>query len=349
MKTVLSTIVVLFGGVLVTSSWGAGASPRSADEAWQAVKAEQNASAARLNAPRTALLVRAESSATAMAARQLAQSAREFRLQFPDHGNAEDARKIETLAALRGVWAEDSAYEAAALATAQTYRADGRQPLADRIEVAFLAERTAIRNKFGGSVYVNNGPELLAIAERLHREFGDAPAIFNLYLQIARTADMNTGVAAANRVLATPVSRDAQVDARRVVDRFALLGRSLEIPLRLGDGTSVAWPPPGSKPTLLFYWDSSGPRMNPRVMAALPRDARIFHAVRGATGTQLDSLRRTNKVPGTLCLDASAPGTAGGPLWVQHLPYVFAFDRTGKLTGYGPLVVAESVFAGIPR
>lgn len=351
MKTKFLLIVIagLEGASVCLQAQNASTRGKNADEEWRVVQTLASAPAPSSPSAHTAAAVHANQEQKVQNARQLAQSAKEFRTSFPNHPNAPEARKLEALATLRGVRTNDSAYETLARDTAKAYREDDRIRLADRVEIAMLAERTAVRGKFGGAVFANNGPELELIVDRLRKEFGEKPEVFDQYLAIARTADMNTSRSLAVKLVQSPASPSARAEAQSILDRFSLLGKSPDVPLRLMDGSDARLTQPGDKPTLLFFWPASGPRLSSRFMRALPRDARILHSIPGATTAQVDAARRAARIPGTFCLDAAPSGRAGGELRIQHLPYVVAIDRSGKLAGYGPISATESVLNTINR
>jgi hypothetical protein len=349
MKTVLVMVAVVWGGSAAVLAQNLSVRGKNADEEWRELRALVSAAPSPLTGVRNTAVVRAEAEAKALAARQLAQRAREFRTGFPDHKDAPEASKIEALASLRGVMMNDSVHEAQAKETAKTYREDVRNRLGDRIEVAVLAERTSARAKFGGAVYANNGPELELMADRLRKEFGDVQEIFDLYLTVARSSDMNTARSIAVKLLQASANPTIKKEAQSIVDRHSFLGRPPNVPLRLQDGADVPLTQAGAKPTVLFFWPASGPKLSHRLMKALPRNARILHVMPGASAAEFEAAKRTAQVPGTFCLDSSPAGSVGGDLAVRHLPYVFAIDPAGKLTGYGPISAAESTFHSISR
>jgi len=344
----MATAAVVLGLVNLPAQ-ETGLRGRNPDDEWRALQAMVTATPPAATTVRTPAVVRAEQAAQALTARQLAQRAREFRTAFPEHREASEARKLEVLASLRGVMDNDTGHETQAREAATAYRADVRNTLADRVEVAVLAERTAARARFGGAVYANNGPELEAMADRLRREFGDVQEVFDVYLMVGRSGEMNTGRSIARKLQASSANAATKREAQLILDRYAILGRAPNVPLRLLDGSDARLTQPGGTATLLFYWPVSGPKLSARLMRAVPRNVRILHVMPGASTAQLEAARRQSRVPGTFCLDASPPGSMGGDLHVRHVPWVFGLDRSGALMGFGPISAAESVFNSIVR
>ena len=207
----------------------------------------------------------------------------------------------EAVLGLQGVDDEDKAHEQSAKHIAKAFREDKKNPVEDRFEVATLAERTELRGKFGGKVYVNNGPELELLADKLRQEFGDTTEVFNFYASVARSADMGTARSVANKLVRAPnVNPEAKAEAGAILARHAQIGKTLDIILTTIEGQTLDLAQT-NKPTVLFFWPASSPTSVGRLKGSLPADTQVIYVSPGANAAQITEAKKHTRVPGAFC------------------------------------------------
>lgn len=292
---------------------------------------------------RARLLERAERS------RQAEAVARNFYLDYPDHASAHLARKIEALAALDAAASGSPVELNDALQIAGKYRKDQSNRAADRFEIAVGMERLLGSSKSGGNHFANNSAELDAMAQRLHDEFGDLPELNAFTAAAARIADETTAVRIAGELLHRPVPADIKRDAETILARQALIGTILPLRVSAVDGRTIDLAAQSGKVTIVFCWSAESPASLGQLSRArplLPSDAEVILLTSSATNQQLAAAKRRVPATAILCTDANEPpGDVRSVLKLQHLPYVFALDRSGKLAAWGPVNALGSVVA----
>ena len=92
-------------------------------------------------------VVKTENAQRAQKFRAVAQGAKDFAAQFPEHARAGAARKVAVLAELEGTLSGDKTHERAAVATAAAFRADKTNPAPARYEVAHAMDRRDVSKK----------------------------------------------------------------------------------------------------------------------------------------------------------------------------------------------------------
>ena len=154
--------------------------------------------------------------------------AKEFYDQHPTHPKAGEARKIEASSLLRA--ARDGAveHEEKALRLARDFRWDKKNSSRDRFEIAaFMREFEVQKQNFGES-----REDALAAYEKaardLYGEFPDEPALYDLFLGVARNAEPVHARRVANQVLLMPAPATAKDEARTILGRLDMVGKPFE-------------------------------------------------------------------------------------------------------------------------
>ncbi|MBI5693767.1 MAG: hypothetical protein HZC55_27145 [Verrucomicrobia bacterium] len=353
MKIIIPCLIAAMASLEVSAAQPANVD-RDPDREWAAVlalAATSRSSSGSQRTPAQAALARVQS---ADSARQAADAARSFIEQYPNHLNVRDARKLEALAALQGVSAANSQYEAKAAVLARDFRADPRNSLTDRFEVALLAERVAARSRLGGSPYGNFPAELEVIANRLRVEFGDAAPVFNFYASIARGADMATARRIAENLIRWPAGREAKAEAQSILNRDSLLNKSADWSLTAVDGKTTKPLRTENRVTLIVIWSPSAAGLVlPALSSAkryLPSDAQVIYLAYGGTAEQVEMQRRSAVVPGVFCRSSDGANAALlQSLHLNQLPFAVVVDRRGTMAGFGPLSAVPALLQAANR
>jgi hypothetical protein len=339
-----TVLTVLYGVVTVATSLAQPTTVvKSADEAWANVVALSKP-APSVNVPgkkRTLADVAAENSASAKRSREASLSAKAFYTAYPTHLNARNAQKLEAILALLGVTDDDKAFEQVARQIAKTYRENRANSVADRFEVALLAERVEIRSKLGGRIYGNSPEELEKIGDKLRIEFGNTPEVFNFYVSVARVADMSAAQALAAKIISWPATPEAKAEAQSILARHALVGTTLNWKLITIDNSEFDLAKQASKITIIYVWTpvGEGDGLAPlnKVKKSLPPNTQIVYFPLGMSVGDVRTLQPTAPLPGIFCYELrGAIGPTAEKFQVRHTPYIFVLNRAGVLSGFGP-------------
>lgn len=332
----------------VTSNGGQGnANGRNSDQDWANVVTLTTPAQSSQTPPgqqKTLSQANAQQAQKATVAVQVSQAAKDFYTTYPANVNAPVARKVEAVQALLGVTDDNKAQEASAKQTAAAYRADQGNAASDRFEVALLAEGVDARTKLKGTLDTENPVEAQKIADKLHGEFGNQPAVFNLYASIARSADMATARGIATSLTQWPANPEAKSEAQSILARDALLGKPLALKLTTVDSQSIDLSQPAGKITVLYFCSTNGTGGNPfaglgAFKKTIPTTARVIYVLASANTADVQAaLKNSKPVAGAVCVDAGDPSTSvAGQLQVRRTPYVFVVSSSGTLAGFGPL------------
>jgi hypothetical protein len=319
---------------------------KQADDAWGKVVASFKPPA---SAPgntmgvKTAEDKKAEIKAQAARSRQTALDARDFRNAYPAHPKAEEARKIEALASIRSVEAGDALGAQSAMALGKTIRDDEKIANADRFEVALAMDRLDLSLKIKERKAAGRVEDRKKVGDKLQQEFGDLPALQNYYVEVARTADPESAAKIAADVTRSPVApTEAKAKAKIILDRAALVGRSVPLKLAMVDGGSIDLAEQRDKLTVVIAWspsEASDLSAVKRFEKSLSKDVQIVYLAMGGSASQVNKAKAAAPLAGTHChapagLLARAANDAlklvGSPF-----PRVYVLNRAGLLVGFG--------------
>lgn len=295
------------------------------------------------SAKKTAEQKNAEASIQAEQARQLAQSAKDFYQQFPADPKAAQARKVEAVSALRGVKADDSAQETAAVATARAYRTDPAHPAKDRFEVAVAMDRLELSRRIASRSVPSRAAGDKALVEQWRGEFGALPEIDTHAIAAARRADPAIAAALAGPVTRSPVAPPAaKAEARAIQDRAHLLGARLNLTLSLIAGGEFDLRQPVAPVTLLVVWspkEADSLRDLAIFARGVPKELEIIYFAVGGTVAEAQRAGRSLPTPGKLAHvpAGDAAATAIAALKLRSAPYLYVLNRAGTLSDFGPV------------
>ncbi|MGH7947305.1 MAG: hypothetical protein ACREF9_20220 [Opitutaceae bacterium] len=345
----LGCVAAALTGALHAQSPGV---PTIADQRWSSVSTLGNAAAATLplSGPRTPEQIRATEKERALRFRAVAKAAKEFHVPFAVHPKTGYARKLEALASLEGITADDPANRSEALKIAGDFRNDKRNAAADRFEVASAMERGELSRKLGGRSWYGNAIEAEIMGDRLRKEFGERPEVYGFYLNIAENGSCFNSGDVATKILQLNPSAGIRASAQRVLDRWNMIGRPLDLPLRKADGAATSLGAMAGRRTVVVVYSSERDPAGPPGLGDFrklpPAAVNWVYIALGAApgqGTQLNAI-----VPGTLCVETLGLKSAvARQLKVSRLPAVYVLNEKKALFGFGridelPWLLAKS-------
>jgi hypothetical protein len=304
---------------------------------------------------RKAADVQSEIMQQAVRSREAAQRARQFYLQNPSHPKAAEARKLEALSAIRGVQTGNTSQEQSAVALAKAYRDNRSVPATDRFDVALALDRFELSLKTKARTVPDRPEEWIKVADKLRVEFGELPALYTYYIDIARNADLGIATELARKVVQSSIASAAsKAEAQKILDRSALLGKPLPLRVTNVDGGEVNLGEQRDKITLVIAWASSAASLEPlkKFAGSLPGNAQVIYVALGGTINRVRSARDALPLPGLNCY----AGTGGAvkdaaetlKIKYQKLPYIYVIDRSANIVALGtaqelPILLARAV------
>lgn len=333
-----------------------------ADEAWSNVSALSRAAASskvspsHLVAPNPAVAAteKNEREKRAQQFRAVAQGAKAFYLQNPAHPKANEARKLEALAALEGITPTDRAYAVAATATAVAFRINPGNLAADRFEVAHALERRDVAGKIPGRPWFSHPALAGRMLDRLHAEFGELPEVWGGYLALAENTECDHGRDFAARIVQSTAPESTKASARRLLDRYALVRTPLDFPLSTVQGRATSLGQLAGKVTVVCLWDGTrfpnGPSGLQEYAKNPAPDTKWVYLSVGTLGPLPKGAKSAAAPPGTTCVEPLGwKSPVATTLHLSQLPYVFVFDGKKQLSGYGHVDEIPALIKGIGR
>ncbi len=289
-----------------------------------------------LTEAKTAIVLQADK------ARQVAADAKAFYTEFPLHPNAETARKIEVISELHGVKDGDAVQLKKAQDLATTFRKDTARPLGARTEVALAADRLALSQKIKAKQVADRASEKEKLADAIRAEFGQSPELISYYSEVARSADMFTGKRIATNLLLWSSDKKVRSEAQLILDRNALIGQKINLPLNSAQTGPVNLSQATGTPIVLFVWTTtSGENMLKsldRFQNSLPAGVQFIYLALGGNAKEAEAMAGAAAMRGRFY---HQPANTFGPtlaaLKVKNVPYIFVLDREAKVVGYGPV------------
>lgn len=280
--------------------------------------------------------------------RQAAQSAKDFYTNYPDHANAEEARKIEAIGELRGVKEGDDAQEKKAISIAKTFRDNRGHSVNARTEVALAMDRLELSRKIKARTVADRPTEKEKIAEAVRAELGHTPELHAYYAEVARSADMFTAKRIAANLLQWPAAPKVRAEAQAIMDRDALLGQRLNLRYTALDGSLIDLAQTGGGVTVVYAWaPSAGTEMLQsltRYQNSVPPGVQFVYLALGGSAKDVAALSATAPIKGRFSHQTGvAVSAALRALKLTTVPYLFVLNKDGHLAGFGPV----SEFTGL--
>lgn len=274
--------------------------------------------------------------------RQASLAANAFHTSYLNDARGGHGKKLEVIYALQAVQLGAANFKSQAAALALAYRADKKNTDADRFDVAFLADGSALADTLKGKRFIDDGVKYEQLADSLYAEFGDTTEMHNLYVSIVRTTDPTTATRVANRLLTFKKAPAWVKDsAQAVLDRSKLIGKPLDLKITTIGGDIIDLSARSAKPTVIYLWNVADGltaslemlnHFNPMAVA----DARWLYVGLGGEQPVSDRPMAGSPFASTHCF---VKPQFGNPitnyLKVNQAPYAFVLNRAGKVVGYG--------------
>ncbi len=287
--------------------------------------------------------------------RAVARAARNFAARHGSNPRAVDAAKVAILADLEGILPRDARHAADARSAAEAFRRNPRHPAAARAEVALALEQREIGRRTLGRPWHAQPALAEEMLDRLRREFGDQPELWQAGLTLAEAAGCDAGREAAHRVYQAPgAAPGLRAAARQVLERYALVREPLAFTLTPAGGRPTTLERLAPQRTVLCFYDAERQPLGPPGLHALAerppaRVGWIYVAV-GRPAPVPKGARARPRPNGVLCLEpAGWRSPMLSTLRINQLPYAFVLDERQRVSGYGRLSEIPALLAGIGR
>jgi hypothetical protein len=265
----------------------------------------------------------------------LAQHAKAFYTDHSGDPRAVDAKKLEVMSRLQAIQLGAPDADGAGMALAHTYRSNSSNSTSDRLDVA-LAMQAIAANHAGNGL---TGAALESATDALRSEFGDAPEIYSLYLNIVRTADSATALRVAQKLQSLPAPGPMKAEAAKVLGRAALIGTSIDLTKQIPGLHSADLRNSGGV-TVIYLWNASSGYSDLDLLASqksvVPDTAHFVYVGLGSTPGAASAASSHAAFKGAHFFDGkSLDSDVAAILNVEQLPYVFVLKADGTLSGYG--------------
>jgi hypothetical protein len=192
-----------------------------------------------------------QSSAFVAAANQ----AQAFYTRYPKDSRASSARRIQVISLLRAANTGTIELEPQALRLARDYRSDTANASHDRYQVAMtVLQREILRKTIKDQAQLMQ--EYHDRALDLYGEFPNEPAVFELFLGVARNAEPVLGRSTADAILRMPAPDSIKSEAQAVIDRLDMPGKPVAFEWQDESGKSFSVANFKGKILIFYVWAS---------------------------------------------------------------------------------------------
>jgi len=267
----------------------------------------------------------------------VADSAKQFYTQFPDHPQAAEARNIyfDMLHTAVGYSSTNKIAELEAV-TAERLK-DPKLDEAARLQLSLHLLHSAI----SGRKYQSDDAmraELEKRARQLAKDYPGHPDGYNYLLNIARSAAPEKSAALAREILAGSNDVNIKNECQGLINRAAAVGKPLPLSLTLDDGKILDLEKLHGKVVLLLFWDSST-RYSSKAIWAVNDLYKKYHASGlEVWGLNFDedrakaiSMLKDANVEWPQYLDIPAGRTLQSRFGIHTLPMCWFVDKKGVL------------------
>ncbi len=230
---------------------------------------------------------------------QRADDLKAYYTQNPSSTHGSEAHRLEALSLLYAQFDGLSSVGARCDALVKQVRADPSLPAADRFVVASQADLFAAERQ----IFATENARLLVIERTLRnlvQEFPDLPAAAEGLLRLAEDSDDVMAVRIAGDLLKMDIPPQVKDRAQLLLDRYALIGQSLQS--LLGTAPAIAHLPAraGSGATVLYVWSttSNGVYNGKQIAAAAVSNATIIGLNADVDESSARALAGTAGLPG---------------------------------------------------
>ena len=275
---------------------------------------------------------------TATAYLNASDQARDFYTKYSADPNAKEAKKLEATNLLRAVDAGDKSQAIKAQQIGRAFREDKTNPNDHRFEVAVLMNHQRVRD-----VALTDPKAAMVEYEKSARglmgEFTNVPDAYDFLWGVARNSPPDRAKAIAGELLLLASPERVKIEARRLLERYAMVGKPAALNFTADDGSDFDLQKQKGKMTVIYVWGN----ISQGSLAAVPK---IKNAVKPNVtfiGVNLDTdiaaakaTARRESLPGIQVYDAE--GLNGAParqLQLGQIPAVYVVDSKGILQGFG--------------
>jgi len=228
----------------------------NADQEWESLKLLGKVTRPRSASSDPAEVERARQKFTAELLRD-ADRLKNFQARNPEHSKHKEAKRLEALFLVRAWQAGETTQELRRKQLVEAIRSDATLDPAARSEVAALADHLTVAK----NTALSRSEKLSAYEEVLRGLTAEFPMLPNGYealVNIAKDSPDERALAIVRDVLAMPqASNPAKAEAQTLLDRFALLGKSLPELVRPIVGPDHAMRRAHGQPVVIYSWASS--------------------------------------------------------------------------------------------
>lgn len=312
------------------------------DTAWSQLRAMSTpaVSVARPGETKKIADIKAEREAKAKGLVDAAGQAKVFYTKFPAHAKAGEAKKLEITNLLDAVHVGEVAEEPRALRLGMKFRNDKANAEADRFQIATRMMHLDVEKK---KLRSNEArlEEFERQADNFLAEFPGNADVYRLYLGVVQNAPEAKARQAANKILLAPAPEAIKQQARTVLERHDLIGKSPSLEF-VGEGeTAFNLEDKRGKVVIAYVWSGA----NQSSLSTFSTVASAMTAQHEVIGINVEKdvakARATiakEKPPGLQYVDARGLGSpAAAQLKVVDVPCVYVFRTDGKLVGFGPV------------
>lgn len=284
---------------------------------------------------------------------QAADTARTFHANYPNHANVAEAKKIETVSRLAAVGLGAPDGGGMAQAAAKAFRADKRNPVGTRFEVALADECLTLSALPTAAVVPGGITPREKLADTLFDEFGGIPEVNVHYTSLLRTSDAATTARLAAKLNQRRLPDDVKLEVRRALDLGLRLGQPVELSLDTMDGQRINFAK-NTTVTVVCFWNVwagiGGVAPLGKFKGAPPAGTNWVYVALGGAPPSLAAVSAAVPFPGKHCHDPSGlAGAAAATLGVRQAPSVAVLGVGGKLIGMGPFERLPALLAEASR
>ena len=276
-----------------------------------------------------------------------AKMAHDFYTNNASDGRVTQAKKIEVLSLLKADDTGSSEVEPEALRLARQYRSDNANASSDRFAVAMAVthlqiERERIRD------HTALMKEYLSRANDLYGEFPNEPAMYDLYIGIARNGDDDTARTVAKQVLGMPAPDNIKQQAQAVIDRLDMPGKPIHLEWQDQSGKFYNSADLKGKVLVFYVWATwaGGATTQAQPLGQLPANTMLV-----SVNVDTDVAKgkdATSKAPFagiTYVDDRGLDGPLPRELKASKVPAVHVVDANGVYVGSGPIAQLTTLLA----
>jgi hypothetical protein len=326
------------------ASSSSAAASNSADSDWAAVSAA-GAPAGQSAKGKTPAEHAAAHITSANKARETAKAANSFYTKHPDDPRAQEARKIEAVAALHAADGSNADEDRSAIELATTARHNPTLRPKDRFEIAVaLADHDRSKTTHAHGATLADSDQANQI-ETWRGEFGPIPEVDIYAIHAASTVNPKIAACIASRVAQSAAApAEIKAEAKRLSQRAELLGSPVGLVITSPDGSQTDLATESGDITILVVWHGKEPdslRELTRYAKAIRRNVQVIYIAVGGTAAGASAIQGSLPIAGK---STYAPVTSTvEALRLHSMPYLFVVNHSGKLSDFGPLSQAMVV------